>query len=136
MEGGLKEILDIKDVTACLLFDNQGRLLEDVGHVEGTLDPIKTTGNLAVETLATLTAEGRECTQMDYVFDRYRVVVHDLQKAVLVVICQPGVDISLLRLTMSVATDRWDEDPTVRKYLDTHAEERLKAKVLTYETEG
>ncbi|MFO8035127.1 MAG: hypothetical protein R6U57_00655 [Anaerolineales bacterium] len=136
MESGLIEILDVKDVTACLLFDNQGQLLEEVGHMEGTLDALEAMGNSAVQTLATLKSEGSECRQMDYVFDRFRVVVNDLQKAVLVIICQPEVDISLLRLTMSVVTDRWDEDPRAQKYLDARAQKRLTAEGIAYGTEG
>jgi hypothetical protein len=124
MEVGLKEILDIADVRACLLFDNQGQLLKEVGH-DDLLERFEPMGEPAVQSLATLTSEGSECTHIDYVFDRFRVVIKDLGKAVLIVICQPRVDISLLRLTMGVVTNRWDEDPQVRKFLDVHDKKKI-----------
>lgn len=130
MEEGLAEILDVADVKACLLFDNQGNVLREMAQVDLHPDQIQEIGSLVLPFLAALETENGDYTDVEYVFERSRVVLKDLEKAVLVVICQLEVDISLLRLTMNVVMNQWDESPQVRKFLKTHQKPRLDGEVI------
>ncbi len=131
MEEGLVEILDVADVKACLLYDNQGHVLREMAKVDLHPDEIQEIGNLVLPFLAALESESDNYTDVEYVFGRSRVVLKDLKKAVLVIICQLEVDISLLRLTMNVVMNQWDENPRVRKFLKTHQKQRLKGEAIS-----
>jgi hypothetical protein len=54
-----------------------------------------------------------------------KLFVLDLEKVILVVICTPSVDISLLRMTTNVVVTNWQTDPKIQKQLKKVFVERL-----------
>ena len=53
------------------------------------------------------------------------IFVLDLEKAFLIVICTPSVDISLLRMTVNVVLSRWEDDPKVQKEFQSNFVDRV-----------
>ena len=54
-----------------------------------------------------------------------KLFVLDMEKAFLVVICTPSVDISLLRMTVNVVRTNWDGDDKVQKQFQNNFVERI-----------
>ena len=124
MEEGLREILAVSEVEGCLLFDNQGQLLRREGAISHGQNEWDQAGELLVQTLATLESGYKEFRDLDIYFKDKRLVLRDLEKAVLVVICDPELDVALLRLTMNVVINRWKENSKVQRYFNDHHTQR------------
>jgi len=62
---------------------------------------------------------------MVFYFEQRRLFILDLEKAVLIVFCTPSIDMSLLRMTINVATSSWKEDKGIQKLFDDNFVERL-----------
>jgi hypothetical protein len=58
-------------------------------------------------------------------FAQRKLFVLDLEKVILVVICTPSVDISLLRMTANVVVTNWKTNPKIKKQLKKRFVERL-----------
>lgn len=120
MEEGLREILSVSEVRGCLLFDNRGQLLRSEGAASHNQNEWDEAGEVLVQTLATLGSRYKKFTDLDISFKDKRLVLRDLEKAVLVVICDPELDIALLRLTVNVVVNRWGENSKVQRYFNDH----------------
>jgi len=124
MEEGLREILAVSEVKGCLLFDNQGKLLRSEGAISQIQNEWDEAGEVLVTTLATLESRYKKFADLDISFTDKRLVLRDLEKAVLVVICDPELDIALLRLTVNVVVNRWKENSKVQQFLNSHHTQR------------
>jgi len=130
MEEGLREILAVSEVEGCLLFDNQGQLLRREGAISHSQNEWDQAGELLVKTLATLESGYKEFTDLDIYFMDKRLVLRDLEKAVLVVICDPELDVALLRLTINVVINRWKENPKVQRFFNDHHTQRRDGELI------
>lgn len=124
MEEGLREILAVSEVEGCLLFDNQGRLLRSEGAISHNQHEWDGVGEVLVQTLATLESGYKKFTDLDISFMDKRLVMRDLEKVILVVICDPELDIALLRLTLNVVINRWKENSKVQRFFNDHHTQR------------
>jgi predicted regulator of Ras-like GTPase activity (Roadblock/LC7/MglB family) len=105
MEAVLAEINGVPGVRGSFICDGRGEMI--VSAVATGLDAaLDGVGREVTQTMAALEMIGEAKSELDFAYSRMRVVVHDLAKAVLIVLCEPNVDISLLRLTVNVVTTR------------------------------
>ena len=58
-------------------------------------------------------------------FQRRKIFILDLEQAILIVLCTPSIDISLLRMTINLITSRWQTDSKIQKQLKANFVERL-----------
>jgi hypothetical protein len=81
-------------------------------------------GGEVTQTMAALEMIGEAKSELDFAYLRTRVVVHDLEKVVLIVLCEPKVDVSLLRLTVNVVTTRLKGYSDMQAQLDAREVEK------------
>lgn len=124
MQQGLSELKDVPDVYGCFLAGNSGQVLEVDPPLEITRGELEAISLHVIQVLLGLATWGDSVREVDFIYHESRLVVRDLERAALVMICRPEVDISLLRLTLNVVTNRWAEDPAVQEKLDESGEER------------
>ena len=125
MKQGLAEINELEGVWGSFLCKNNGEIIASApppGVNQATLE------NIARHCVELLTG-GTEHIQ-----DLQEVVIHlqnrklfflDLQQVILIVICTPKIDISLLRLTINIVTTRWEGDAEVQDQLSKNFVERI-----------
>ncbi|MFO7942753.1 MAG: hypothetical protein R6U51_00365 [Anaerolineales bacterium] len=124
MDEGLGEILAVSGVRGCLLFDNQSKLLRREGAITHSQNEWDGAGEVLVQTLATLESGYKKFTDLEIYFNDRRLVLRDLEKAVLVVICDPELDVALLRLTINVVINRWKENSRIQRFFNDHHTQR------------
>jgi len=124
MEEGLAEINAVAAVRGCFICDNRGGVIASAapsGLDTATLDGI---GRQVTLTLAALETAGEAMSELDIAYDGMRLVARDLANAVLVVLCEPRVEIAMLRLTMNVVTTRLKRDSGIQSQLEARAVEK------------
>ncbi len=125
MRQGLTEINELEGVWGSLIINNQGGVIASApppGFNQSALE------NIARHCVDLLSTGGESIPGLKEVvmhFQDKRLFVLDMQQAILLVLCTPSIDISLLRLTINIITSRWDKDSKVQKQLSENYLERL-----------
>ena len=125
MNQGLKEINELEGVWGSFICNNQAKILASA--LPSSLNK-SNAENIARHVLAVISTGGdtiQELQEVVIYFQQRRLFILDLQQAILVVICDPSVDISLLRMTVNILTTSWESDANVQKQLIMNYEERL-----------
>lgn len=123
MEALLSEISGVPGVRGSFICDGRGELI--VSAVATGLDAVlDSVGREVTQTMAALEMIGEAKSELDFAYSGMRVVVHDLEKAVLIVLCEPEVDVSLLRLTVNVVTTRLKGYSNIQAQLDAREVEK------------
>ena len=125
MKAGLQEINETVGVWGSLLCSNQGEIIESVSP-PGLNKP--TLENISRHVVELLSGAAKDLVGLEEVvlqFQDREVFAVDLQQAVLIVICTPSVDISLLRMSVNVVLARWESDSAVQKGFKNHFVERI-----------
>lgn len=130
MQEGLQEILDLSGVKTCVVVDNHGSTIHRMGSMRFNEEQLEEIGALMIRSLATLESSGARSDELEFFFDQYQILARDLDQAVLYAICQPSVNISLLRMTTNVVLNQWKEDPDVKKTLKKHTVRRVEGENL------
>ena len=125
VKEGLQDLQQIPDVESVLVYDNQGAVLRSRGPI--LLDPsgLETAGRLILSTLSSLAVSAEPYMDLDIQYANRRVYVKDLEKVVLVLICNESVDMSLVRLSLNVITQSWKENKQVQRFMKKHHRERI-----------
>lgn len=106
MEKGLAEINAVAGVRGSFICDNRGQVIVSATPVDLDATVLKSIGERAVQVLVALETAGEATREMDFMYDQVRLIVRDLTSAVLIVLCQPQVDVAMLRLTLNVVAAR------------------------------
>lgn len=137
MEDGLHELLGISDVVSLILYDNQGEILHQMGLDKFSESETAALGELILHILSSLGESGETYLEGDVSFARWRVFFRDLNQALLVLICNPAVDMSMVRLTLNVIVEDWRDDRRVQGYLSRHEVDRIAGEnILEADIEG
>lgn len=125
MKAGLQDINETVGVWGSLLCDNHGELIEHISPPALNKPTLENISRHVVELLST-TGEGLPgLSEVVLHYQDRKVFAVDLQQAVLIVICTPSVDISLLRMSVNVILTNWEGDSRIQKQLQAHDVERL-----------
>ena len=124
MDKGLADINAVAGVRGCITCDNRGGVIASVTPTGLDLATLNNIGRQVTLILAALETAGQAMSELDFTYDGARLVARDLGNAVLVVLCEPQVEISMLRLTLNVVTARWKKDSSVQERLAGRAGER------------
>ena len=125
MKAGLREISELNGVWGCFVSDNRGDLIMNLTPPD-LKKPILE--NISRQILELMVAAGdhiKELSEIVFHYSQKKLFVIDLEKAILVVVCTPSVDISLLRMTINVTRSAWEDDPKVQSQLQKQYQERL-----------
>lgn len=121
MEEGLAEINSVAGVRGSLLCDSWGEAVASAAPAGLDTATLKSVGHQVTQTAAGLRMTEGAMTELDFTYEGTRLVARDLANAVLVVLCEPKVDIAMLRMTMNVVTARLKSDGSVQKRLEARA---------------
>lgn len=124
MQAGLQQIKQVKNVYGCFLADNHGEVIAVDPPLELTGRELDLISLHVIQVLLGLETWGDAAEELDFIYQGSRLVVRDLGHSALIVICDSGLDISLLRMTVNVVTSRWEQDEKIRKELESHAVSR------------
>ena len=121
MQTGLEKIKTLAGVNACFICDNRGEVI--AGVASGGLDTAALTriGREATLIMAAGKTAGEAMSEMDATYEGARVVVRALPHAVLVALCDPRIDIAMLRLALDVETTRLKGDGGIKRQLEARA---------------
>ena len=125
MKQSLLEINELAGVGGSLICNNQGGVIASAPPAGFNQSALENIARHCVELLSTGGDSVQGLQEVVMHFQEKRLFILDLQQAILVVLCTPSVDISLLRLTINVITSSWDEDSQVQKQLSENYIERL-----------
>ena len=117
MKQGLQEINDLVGVWGSLVCDNQGKMIAGAPPPALNDSILENISQHCVELLSTAGEHLQGLEEMILYYQQRRLFLHDLEDAVLIVMCTPSIDISLLRLTVNVVLTRWESDPKIQKLL-------------------
>jgi len=125
MNQGLTEINQLAGVWGSFICSNQAKIIASALPPEFNKSSLGNIARHAVEVISTGGETIQELQEIVIHFQRRRLFILDLQQAILVVFCTPGVDISLLRMTINILITSWESDVEVQKQLKQNFEERL-----------
>jgi predicted regulator of Ras-like GTPase activity (Roadblock/LC7/MglB family) len=117
MIAGLKEINSLVGVWGSFIVNNRGEVLHGLTPPQLKNKMLETIGSLAVDLLVSSNGQLNAVSEMVFDFSQRRLFILDLEKAILVVVGTPSVDLSLLRMTANVVRTEWDDDPKVQTFL-------------------
>jgi len=125
MQEGLQEIIELSGVETCVVVDNHGSVIHKLGSTRFNNEQLEGLGVLIVRSLASLKSSGAESDELEFFFDHNQILAWDLDQAVLYAICQPSINLSLLRMTTNVVLNQWKKAPDVIKTLKKHTVGRV-----------
>jgi predicted regulator of Ras-like GTPase activity (Roadblock/LC7/MglB family) len=124
MNDGLKEINQLTGVWGSLVSNNQGGMIASAAPSGLNKPTLENITRHAIELLSAAGAVMDDLTEGVFHYAQKKLFIMDLEQAVLVVICTPSVDISLLRMTVNVVLAGWSSDSKVQKQFKEHFVER------------
>ena len=125
MIDGLREINELTGVWGSLICNNMGEVIENVTPPGLNKSALENITHHIVELVSTAGDQMENLSESVLYYSQKKLFVVDLEKAVLVVISTPSVDISLLRMIVNGVRVRWDGDAKVQKLLQKNFTERL-----------
>ena len=125
MNQGLKEINELEGVWGSFICNNQAKILASALPPSLNKSNVENIARHVVEVISTGSETIQELQEVVIYFQQRRLFILDLQQALLVVIGDPGVDISLLRMTVNILTTSWESDANIQKQLIMSYEERI-----------
>jgi len=125
MKAGLQEINELGGVWGSLVLNNRGEVIVNAAPAGLNQDALANLTNQAVDLLSSAVESLPGLTETVIHYSQKKLFILDLKQVVLLVICTPSVDLSLLRMTVNVVVTNWGADPKIQKQLKDHYVERL-----------
>ena len=125
MNQCLKEINELEGVWGSFVCNNQAKVLASALPPSLNKSKVENIARHLVDLVSTGGETLQKLQEAVIYFQQKRLFLLDLQQAILVVICDPSVDVSLLRMTINILTTSWEADANVQKQLIMNYEERL-----------
>jgi predicted regulator of Ras-like GTPase activity (Roadblock/LC7/MglB family) len=112
-----REITSVAGVRGCFICDNRGRVIAHSFSDDRSMTPIGDVGREAVLTAAVFGRVRESASELDFTFTGGRLILRDLDSSLLVLLCEPQVEIAMLRLTLNVAAGQLRDDVELRSRL-------------------
>ena len=124
MERELQQFCDIPHVGGAFVCDNRGDVIVSSDPAVLATVAMNAIGREVGRSLLALEASGQQGLRMEFVYDSWRLLAHDMGEAVVFIVCEPGVDVATVRMTAEVAINAWRKDSRARKRLASRRVER------------
>jgi predicted regulator of Ras-like GTPase activity (Roadblock/LC7/MglB family) len=124
MKKVLADINGVAGVRGSFICDNRGEVIANATPTGLDTVTLNGIGRHVTLTLAALETAGEAICDLDFTYEEARLVVRDLANAVLVVLCEPQVDIAMLRLTLNVAVAHCEDDGEIQSQFEARAAEK------------
>jgi predicted regulator of Ras-like GTPase activity (Roadblock/LC7/MglB family) len=125
MKQGLDEINDLVGVWGSLVCSNSGEMIAQLIPPGINKPTIRNTTQHIIDLLVSADKAQEGLNEIVLHFSDKKIFILDLNVAILVIICTPSVDISLLRLTANIVINNWENDQKIQKQLNDHFVERV-----------
>ncbi len=125
MKNGLREINELNGVWGSFIANNRGEVLFSAAPPDLNEPVLENISRHLLELIVFSGDQLKEHSETVFHYSKKKLFVVDLENAILVVICTPSVDLSLLRMTINVVRAGWDDDPKVQTLLKKNYVERL-----------
>lgn len=116
MKDKLREINSIKGVWGYFLCDNTGKILEREMPIV-FMKHLGMIGKEVTQVVGLLESLRKSPENLDLLFEDGRVMIRSLKKFILVVFCDPNVDIPMLRLKTNVVISEVNGDSKMQEFL-------------------
>ena len=125
MKAGLEEINQQAGVWGSLIINNRGEIIANQSPASINKAALANIANHVVELLSSAGDAISGLREAVIHYSQRKIFILDLEQAILIVICTPSVDISLLRMTVNVVVTTWRADSKTQKALQANFVERF-----------
>jgi len=124
MKDGLREINELTGTWGSLVCNNQGEIIQSNTPPELNGSILENINRHVISMFSRAGEDMQGISEIVFHYSERKLFVLDLEKAFLVVICTPSVDVSLLRMTVNIVRTNWDGDEKVQKLLQNNLVKR------------
>lgn len=117
MERGLQHIANLPYVGGSFVCDNAGEVIVSSNPAPLATVTMNAIGREAAQAFMACEAAGRTAGRLDLTYDTWRLLATDIGDAILFAVCDPQVDMPVLRMTVDVVTAGWKKDSSAQKLL-------------------
>jgi hypothetical protein len=117
MERGLQQIANLPYVGGSFVCDNAGEVIVSSNPAPLATVTMNAIGREAAQAFAACEAAGRAAARLDLTYDTWRLLATDVGDAILFAVCDPQVDMPVLRMTVDIVTAGWKKDSSAQKLL-------------------
>jgi predicted regulator of Ras-like GTPase activity (Roadblock/LC7/MglB family) len=125
MIKGLNEINELTGVWGSLLCNYQAGVIASAPPADLNVSALENIARHCVDLMSPGNESVQDLQEAVVHFQQRKLFVLDLEKAILIVLCNPSIDISLLRMTINVMITRWKADSKIQKQLKANFVERI-----------
>lgn len=124
MKAGLKEINELVGVWGSLICNNRGEIIQSITSPGLNKPSLENINRHVISMITTASDPIPGLSELVIHYSQKKIFVLEMEKALLVVVCTPSIDISLLRMVVNVVLTRWEDDAKVKKELENKFVER------------
>lgn len=117
MEQELAQLDSLPGVGGSFVVGEDGEVIATSRSAPLAASTMNRVGRLAGQMLVVIGRASRPVERLDLRFDVWRLFAQDLGNGLLLVVCEPQVDMALLKLTVDVLAAGWARDAAVQKRL-------------------
>jgi hypothetical protein len=121
MEKGLQQLCTVTHVGGSFVCDNRGEvILSSTPPVLATVT-MNAIGREVAQAFEARDSGGQRATRLDFTYSTWRLLATDMGgEAILFAVCEPQVEMPVLRMTIDVVLAGWRKDTNTQKQLARH----------------
>jgi predicted regulator of Ras-like GTPase activity (Roadblock/LC7/MglB family) len=121
MEKGLQQLSAVTHVGGSFVCDNRGEVIVSSTPPVLATVTMNAIGREAAQAFEALDAAGQRATRLDFTYSTWRLLATDMGgEAILFAVCEPQVEMPVLRMTIDVVLAGWRKDQAAQKQLARH----------------
>jgi hypothetical protein len=124
VEKELEQLGAVPGVGGSFVCDNRGDVIVSSDPAVLATVTMNTIGREVVRAFVALDTASDPAARLDFAYDSWRLLAQDMGDAVFFVVCQPDVDMALVRMTVDVVLASWQRDASAQKRIQRHRAER------------
>lgn len=117
MEHALADLGLLDGVGGSFVCDNAGGVIVSSTPPALATDTMTNIGREVALAFGAMEAAARPLTRLEFTYDRWQLYARDAGLAFLFVVCVPGADMAMVRMTVDVIISRWTKDRGIEKRL-------------------
>ncbi len=120
MDRGLQQLGNLPRVGGSFVCSNHGDVIVSSTPPVLATVTMNAMGREVAQAFAALEAADEHPQRIDFTYDTWRLLATDIGDAILFVVCEPDVDMPVLRMTVDVISMAWKKDSAAQKQLSRH----------------
>lgn len=125
MEKGLQQLSGVTHVGGSFVCDNRGEVIVSSTPPVLATVTMNSIGREVAQAFEALDAAGQHATRLDLTYNTWRLLATDMGgEAILFAVCEPQVEMPVLRMTIDIVMAGWRKDSNAQKQLARHRSHR------------